>query len=150
MAFLIYNNVPKPKSSRIGVKGKRKYPFEELEVGQAFFIPDRDRNTMSTHASGVGKELGRKFSTRLVWLMEDEDNPGNYLPIDLDPGQKPPAEAVRGIGVWRDPDPLPGEPTEDSDEDAGYAEDEEIDQSAPAAPAKPDKPRKLGGKAKKH
>lgn len=155
MAFKIFTGIPKPPSSRIGIKGKRKYPFDDLEIGQAFFIPHRTRNTLSTHANDVGKELGRKFATRLVWLEETIDETtgeADYTYLEIRPGERPPSDAVRGIGVWRDPDPVPGEEGgatgEDEDENPLAPTDDGEDADAGAALAKPKNGKPKVGKPK--
>lgn len=91
--FPVQRNVPLPKAARVARRGRRKYPFETMEVGDMFFVPNRSRNTMTPHVSAEGKALGRKFATRLVhmvetkrgWVIAKEDTAG----------------AVQGVGVWR-------------------------------------------------
>lgn len=91
--YEINKNVPKPAASQPPRPSRRKYPFEEMAVGDMFFVPNRPRNTLATHVSTVGKQLGRKFSTRMVKMVETEA--GWELAKDDDPN------AVVGIGVWR-------------------------------------------------
>lgn len=70
-----------------------KYPFETMAVKDMFFVPGKERNTLSTHVSTVGRTLGRKFVTRLCYMREDLEG---WKPCEADtPG------AVLGIGVWR-------------------------------------------------
>lgn len=91
--FQVQQNVPLPKSQRGYRPGRRKYPFEDMDVGDMFFVPGKTKNTLATHASTVGKELDRKFVTRLVVMREDD---GVWVMAnDGAPG------AIRGIGVWR-------------------------------------------------
>ena len=69
------------------------YPWRAMKVGDMFFVPNRDRNTMTSLAGATGVRLGRKFSTRLCWM---------YRPRMNAPWQ--PCMAPRGclgIGVWR-------------------------------------------------
>jgi hypothetical protein len=49
----------------------RKYPLDTMEVGDWFFVPGKERNTIYSHVSTMGKRLGRKFSTRLCWMYFD-------------------------------------------------------------------------------
>lgn len=91
--------IPKALRTGGGAKGDRKYPFNTMEVGDSFFVPNRDKNTLSTHASLTGKRLGRKFKTLLVWgheLFDDEEVVGWKLANE--PGEE---GSVLGIGVWR-------------------------------------------------
>lgn len=46
-----------------------KWPFNEMEVGQSFFIPETDTsaiNAVHGRASADGKRLGKKFTVRTV------------------------------------------------------------------------------------
>lgn len=72
---------------------RKKYPFDEMEVGDMFFIPHKDKNTMMSLASAAGRRLGRKFATRMTFMVEVE---GNWLPCT----DKAP-DRVSGIAVWR-------------------------------------------------
>lgn len=55
----IENGVPIPKKA----SGVKKYPFEDLKVGQSFWTTTSSY-TMSPLAYKWGKELGRKFTVR--------------------------------------------------------------------------------------
>lgn len=91
--FEVHKNVPQPKAARVTPAPRRKYPFEDMELGDMFFVPYKTKNTLATHASTVGKKLGRKFSTQLIHMVADD---GNWELVGADdPG------AVLGIGVWR-------------------------------------------------
>ncbi len=94
--FEVRKNIPKPKTLRPPSATARRYPFDEMEVGDMFFIPDRAKNTFATHASMVGKQMGRKFSTRMMY-MKDPKNKGHWVECE----QSDP-KAVLGIGVFRD------------------------------------------------
>lgn len=91
--FEVRKNVPQPKAARVTPAPRRKYPFEDMDVGDMFFVPEKIKNTLATHASTVGKKLGRKFSTQLVHMKPAKEG------WDVcDAGDK---GAVLGIGVWR-------------------------------------------------
>ena len=85
--FQILKDVPLPAKTMPAIKAS-KYPFANMHVGDMFFVPHKNKNTLSTHASVVGKRLGFKFSTRMVTL--------DGVMID---GVK--TDDVTGIGVWR-------------------------------------------------
>lgn len=88
----VHKGVPLPSP----VRGARiKWPWADMKVGDMFFIPERDRNTMATLAWSTGKKLGRKFSTRLCWMRHTRDD-GWVL---AEEGER---RAVLGIGVWRE------------------------------------------------
>ena len=59
--FKVNKAVPIPTTSRGDVPTRRKYPYSDLEIGDMFFIPNKTKNTLSTHTSRseerrVGKE----------------------------------------------------------------------------------------------
>ena len=96
------NKVEKPKAVRVGFGGSvSKYPFLQLEVGDMFFVPGKEKNNMSSYVSGQSKKLGRNFSTQLCW-MRDVTGEGDWETAKAgDEG------AVLGVGVWRDADDAP-------------------------------------------
>lgn len=62
MTFQIIKNAPDAP-----IKGQRgKYPFGQLEVGDAFDAPLSDRASISACAPVFGKRHGMKFATRKV------------------------------------------------------------------------------------
>lgn len=93
----VIKNVPLPSTAanRKHRGRRRKYPFETMEIGDMFFIPGREKNNMTTHASAVGRQLERKFATRLVYMCKDKD--GEWQPCSQDD-----KGATLGIGVWRE------------------------------------------------
>ena len=103
--FEIYRGIPLPKTHRL-TGGVKKYPYADLEIGDMFFVPNKVKNTLSNHASTVGKSLGRKFVTRLTWMTQTIEG---WLPAE-----KGAEGAIQGIGVWRtEPEAPAAESTED-------------------------------------
>ena len=92
--FPIQQNTPMPKTLRAVPATNRKYPFASMAVGDMFFVPGKTRNTLTTHASTMGKALGRKFTTRLVYMIETKQG---WVSAET-PNDK---GAVLGVGVWR-------------------------------------------------
>ena len=90
--FEIYRGIPLPKTHRL-TGGVKKYPYADLEIGDMFFVPNKAKNTLSNHASTVGKSLSRKFVTRLTWMTQTIEG---WLPAE-----KGAEGAIQGIGVWR-------------------------------------------------
>lgn len=88
-------NVPIPSavSARQRVGRRRKYPFNTMDVGEMFFVPNRTKNNLTTHASAVGRKLGRKFATRLMHMRDTGDH--------WEPCAESDDGAVIGVGVWR-------------------------------------------------
>ena len=61
--FEIETGIPKPKCN---TGPEQKYPFDKLEVGQSFFVPDIRASQFAGRKSYWEKATGRKFSTRSV------------------------------------------------------------------------------------
>lgn len=45
--------------------GRSKYPFNTLEVGQSFFVPNAKQPTMGSNCIYWSGKLGREFKTSL-------------------------------------------------------------------------------------
>ena len=69
-----------------------RYPFDTMEVGEMFFVPEGSKSVVN-QASAVGKELGRKFATRVLY-MRKKGRSWEVCTADMPDGQK-------GVGVWR-------------------------------------------------
>lgn len=93
MVLPIQKKIPVPKTLRPRGGRARKYPFETMQVGDMFFVPNRERNTLATHASTVSKKLGKRFTTRLTHMLETSSG---WVPCEPEH-----PKAVLGIGVWR-------------------------------------------------
>lgn len=65
MTVKIETGIPIPLEAANG-KGRRKYPWVELEVGQSFLATGGAQKTIATGASVFSKRLGRKFRTAKV------------------------------------------------------------------------------------
>lgn len=74
-AFAIEDNVPVPTAIRRGGKGGNVYPFEQLAVGQSFFVPASDAkpnpakslaSTVSSATKRYADSDKRKFIVRSV------------------------------------------------------------------------------------
>lgn len=93
----LQDDVPLPEVTR--EQPRRKYPFEEMAVGQCFFVPERTVKSMSSYVSRETKDLDAKFTTRKVWLrkpLPTEDQSLEWVKTTEEtPG------AVPGVGVWR-------------------------------------------------
>ena len=117
--FPIQKYVPIPSIVRDPSSVSRKYDYGAMGIGDFFFVPGKDKNTLSSHASAAGKRLSRKFLTRLIYAIELED--GTYSPYEDDDNTVPVTEdtdgAVQGIGVWRLADEAPEPIVEAEDEE---------------------------------
>lgn len=85
--------VPIPKPQRAATATRRKYPLNTMEVGEMFFVPDKQSNSISTHVAAEGAALRRKFATRLTYMVRTKTG---WKPATADTPR-----AVQGIGVWR-------------------------------------------------
>ena len=91
--YEIQKGVPIPKLKRTKPPVFRKYKFDEMAVGDFFFVPNKEKNTMVTHTATVGKKLGVKFTTRLLHMRESLEGWTECGATD--------EGAVLGVGVWR-------------------------------------------------
>ena len=63
--YKIEKGVPLPPGA--GRKGRNKYPWYEMEVGDSCFLPDADPRAVSQAASNVARRNnGLRFATRAV------------------------------------------------------------------------------------
>ena len=75
MAFEIETGVPLPEKNV-----RYKYPFDQMEVGDSFFVANKDTTQMSALCKRAGKRLGSRYVTAKaergdqvgvrVWRME--------------------------------------------------------------------------------
>lgn len=91
--YEIQRDVPVPPIDYAPQPKRRKYPFEEMAVGDMFFVPDKDSNTLAPYVGRQGKKLGRTFVTRTVYMIE---NDGEWVQVEPET-----EDATKGIGVWR-------------------------------------------------
>lgn len=59
--FLIERGARMPRSAQAG---KRRYPFNQMEIGDSFAFPLADRHKLASAASLYGQRTSRKFSIR--------------------------------------------------------------------------------------
>ncbi len=59
-SYPVEAGVPLPKAK----KGRSKYPWSQLEVGESFFVPNRRSNSFYVPAKKQGDLLGRTFTVR--------------------------------------------------------------------------------------
>jgi hypothetical protein len=90
MMFTVTRNVSIPPKR---AEGRRKYPFDELKVGDMFFVPDRPKNTLMQLVSATGRKLGKRFVTRHIYMKLVRDT--------WEPCEKDDPGASLGIGVYR-------------------------------------------------
>ena len=62
--YRVEKGVPLPLSA--GQKGKNKYPWYEMEVGDSFFVPGDKRGSVHNSASGIKSRTGLCFSCSVV------------------------------------------------------------------------------------
>lgn len=86
----VQRSVPIPKVNKTV---RRKYPFEDMAVGDMFFVPGKTKNTLTAITSATGRKLKRTFTTRLTYMVETRDG--------WKPSTKGAKNAVQGVGIWR-------------------------------------------------
>jgi hypothetical protein len=91
--YTTQKHVPIPKPQRLTSGSRRKYPLDTMEIDEMFFVPDKEKNSISTHIAASGAALGRKFITRLTYMTKTKR--GWKL------ATREAAGAVQGVGVWR-------------------------------------------------
>lgn len=88
----IQSGVPKP--ARQTKAPRRKYPLEEMEVGQFLFYPGSNSRYVSSYVSRAAKDMLQVFSTKHCWAVRRR---GAWKLVDeAFPG------AIEGTGIWRD------------------------------------------------
>lgn len=74
---------------------KRNYPLEEMDVGDAFFIPSTEKRAqLATYFWQAGRKLNRKFSVRKTTMAEGP----NRVWAPCEPDHE---DAVLGLAVIR-------------------------------------------------
>jgi hypothetical protein len=71
MSIAVEKNVPLPK-----LRTRNIYPYEQMEVGDSFFLENAHMPTVSNNNNQRGKKLGMKFIARKegngarIWRIE--------------------------------------------------------------------------------
>jgi hypothetical protein len=68
--YKIDTHVPLPKMRGAGGKGNYKYPWNEMEVGQSFFVPDTTIGRFYSQTRAAAKRYSKKFIAR-SWVNDD-------------------------------------------------------------------------------
>lgn len=90
----LQRNVPPPATRTLAPDdGRKKYPFERMQVGDFFFVPGKTRNTIRTYFSTAGAKHVMKLTSKLIHarLIDEVWSPCE----ETDEG------ATLGVGVWR-------------------------------------------------
>lgn len=95
--YTIQKHIPVPtvRVSKTERPRARKYPLDTMEVGDMFFVPHKTKNELTTYISAAGRQLDRKFTTRLVYMAPGRKAGTWVIAEDTTP------QAVLGVGVWR-------------------------------------------------
>lgn len=88
----LQSNVPPPRRRPV-VDNRRKYPFDNMQVGHFFFVPHKTRNSIRSYFSTAGRQHGMKLTSKLIfarqvdgeWAECEEEDSGSTV----------------GVGVWR-------------------------------------------------
>lgn len=88
----LQSNVPPPRRRPV-VDKRRKYPFENMQVGHFFFVPGKTRNSIRSYFSTAGKQHGMKLTSKLIHARRVDGEWAECKETD--------AGATVGVGVWR-------------------------------------------------
>ena len=91
--YEVQSDVPIPAVNHAPRKGRRKYPFEAMEVGDMFFVPGKTTASIGAHVSAVAKQLSRRYASRQTVMRKTK---AGWVPSH--PSE---AGATKGVGVWR-------------------------------------------------
>ena len=91
----LQRNVPPPTKRKVRANdARKKYPFEKMtQVGDFFFVPNKQRESIRTYFSTAGNQYGIKLRSEQIYARK-EDDVWTICTVDA-PG------AVSGVGVWR-------------------------------------------------
>jgi len=95
-AFVIEDNVPMPESARRAGGRTEFYPFESLQVGQSFFIPEKKAKEMSSVIYGA-----RARYSRVVEGQTRTMRTGKVVPVTEVVRDFECKDAEGGCRVWR-------------------------------------------------
>lgn len=95
----IQSGVPIPEVDRRSKQPRRKYPLEDMAVGNFVFYPGSNPRSVSSYVSRVSRELG-KFVTRGGFASQ-QDGKWTWLGTKL-PAPTPGVEVFAGTGIWRE------------------------------------------------
>lgn len=96
--YEIFRGVPIPPVDRRSER-KRKYPVEEMSVGDGIFVAGRSRASLSAYISRITKDLPGTYSVRSCWMRKIPKTPGGTPQWSL---CEPDDEGARkGTAVWR-------------------------------------------------
>lgn len=90
----LQRNVPPPIPRRSPTDGRKKYPFETMQIDDFFFVEGKSKNSIRTYFTTAGTKHGITLKSQLIHARKDEL--GLWRPCEEDtPG------ATIGVGVWR-------------------------------------------------
>ena len=56
-----------PEARRTTKQPRRKFPVEDMAVGDRFFVPGKSGKSVSSYISRITKDLPGKYTTRADW-----------------------------------------------------------------------------------
>jgi len=59
--YKIEKNIPAPGPAPQSI---RKYPFDKMQIGDSFFVPGGNQNSIATSATNQLNRYGRRYTTR--------------------------------------------------------------------------------------
>jgi hypothetical protein len=91
----LQRNAPPPPRRRLKPgDARKKYPVEKMtKVGDFFFVPNKQRDSIRTYFSVLGRQHGVKLRSEQIHARKTDTG---WEPCPEDTPQ-----AVSGVGVWR-------------------------------------------------
>ena len=92
--FQLQRDVPPPRGRRIrDDDARKKYPFESMQIGHFFFVPNRKHSSIRTYFITAGQKHGIKFRSEQIHARQIDDRWQQCEQGD--------EGATPGVGVWR-------------------------------------------------
>lgn len=93
----IQSGVPIPEVDRRSKQPRRKYPLEDMKVGDFVFYPGSNPRSVSSYVSRVSRKLG-KFTTRRGFASKQD---GVWTWIGATAPVPDGRHVAAGTGIWR-------------------------------------------------
>ena len=65
--FLVQDDLRVPQNRRGQKQPRRKFPVDDMQPGQQFFVPGKKSKTVSAYISRITKTLPGKYTARQDW-----------------------------------------------------------------------------------
>ena len=97
--FKVQDGVELPEINRAPKVPRRKFPVQNMEPGQMFFVPGKSSRSVSAYISRITKHLPGKYTARHVWARKPRKGEDQKLDWVLCASHE--KGSTEGVGVWR-------------------------------------------------